>query len=55
MISVYDAAEVQTVVKKGKEKRKPLCVCVMHYNHQMRGADEEDQLLLMYLVQGINK
>jgi len=53
MISAYHAAEVQTVVKKGKKKQKP--VFVIHYNQQMRVVDNEDQLLQMYLVQGKNK
>ena len=57
-ISAYQAAEVQTVVKKGKAKQKPVCVCVcvrarvIHYNQQMRGVDKEDQLLQKYLLQG---
>jgi hypothetical protein len=30
-------------------------VCVIHYNQQMPGVDEEDQLLQKHLVQGIHK
>jgi len=49
MISTYHGAEFQSVVKRGKEKQKPLCV--IHYNQHMGGVDKKDQLLQTYLVE----
>jgi hypothetical protein len=43
MISAYNAAEFQMVVKRGKENQKPMCV--MHCNQHMGGADKKDQVL----------
>lgn len=36
------------VVKRGKEKQKP--ICVIYYNHHMGSVDKKDQLLHMYSV-----
>jgi len=36
------------VVKRGKEKQKP--VCVIYYNQHMGSVDKKDQLLQTYLV-----
>jgi hypothetical protein len=49
LISTYHAAEVQKVVKRGKEKQKP--VCVIHYIQHKGGVDKKDQLLQTYLVE----
>jgi hypothetical protein len=49
LISTYHAAEVQKVVKRGKEKQTP--VCVIHYNQHMGGIDKKDQRLQTYLVE----
>ena len=38
MISACCAAKVQTVVKRWKEKQKP--VCMIHYNQHMVGVDK---------------
>jgi hypothetical protein len=46
-----NAAEVQKVAKRGREKQKPVCVCVIHYNQHMGGVDKKDQLLQTYLVE----
>jgi hypothetical protein len=43
--SMYHVAEVQRVVKRSKEKQKP--VCVIHYNQNMSGVDKKYQLLQM--------
>jgi hypothetical protein len=49
MISTYHDAEMQSVTKRGKETKKP--VCVIHYNKWMGGIDLKDQLLQTYLVE----
>lgn len=37
VIAPYHNAEIQAIIKRGKEKKKPLClcVCVNHYNQHM--------------------
>jgi len=45
MTSTYHVAEVQRVVKRSKQKQKP--VYVIHYNQNMGGADKKYQLLQM--------
>jgi hypothetical protein len=45
MTSMYHAAEVQRVMKRSKEKQKPMCV--IHYNQNMGGVDKKYQLLQM--------
>ena len=42
---MYHAAEVQRVMKRSKEKQKPMCV--IHYNQNMGGVDKKYQLLQM--------
>ncbi|GFG41087.1 hypothetical protein Cfor_03130 [Coptotermes formosanus] len=49
MISTYNTAEVHKVIKRRIRKQKP--VCVVHYNQHRGGADKEDHLLKMYLVE----
>jgi hypothetical protein len=49
MISTYHGAEFQSVVKRGKEKQKP--VCVIHYSQHVGGVDKKDQLLQTYLIE----
>jgi len=48
MVSTYHSAETKRVSNKGKETEKPLCV--IDYNHNMRGVHLKDQLLHMYMV-----
>jgi hypothetical protein len=45
MTSTYHVAEVQRVVKRSKEKQKP--VCLINYNQHMGGVDKKYQLLQM--------
>ena len=52
MVSTYQSADTQRVSNKGKETEKPLCV--IDYNHNMRGVDLKDQLLHMYMVERKN-
>jgi len=49
MTSTYHVAEVQRVVKRSKEKQKP--VCLIHYNQHMGGVEKKYQLLQMQLVE----
>lgn len=49
MILSYHAAEVQVVVKRGKEKQKPKCL--IHYNQHIGSVDKKHHLLQMYLVE----
>jgi len=45
MTSTYHVAEVQRVLKRSKEKQKPMSV--IHYNQNMDGVDKKYQLLQM--------
>jgi len=49
MVSTYHNADTQRVSNKGKETEKPLCM--IDYNHNMRGVNLKDQLLHMYMVE----
>jgi len=49
MVSTHHSADKQRVSNTGKETEKPLCV--IDYNHNMRGVNLKDQLLHMYIVE----